>query len=39
LTRYGQQLDVFWIAQDGTVWSGFADPGIDNDTWHAFPST
>jgi hypothetical protein len=36
LTRYGQQLDVFWIADDG-VWTGSPTPGIDNDGWHAFP--
>jgi hypothetical protein len=36
LTRYDKQLDVFWITDDGTIWTAFADPGIDNDSWHAF---
>jgi hypothetical protein len=37
LTRFGSQLDVFWIAGDGSVWTAFADPNIDNDSWQTFP--
>jgi hypothetical protein len=39
LTRYGTQLDVFWIANDRTIWTAFADPAIASGSWQAFTIT
>ena len=35
VVRYGNSVDVFWIAPDGSIHTTWSNPGVDSGNWHS----